>query len=94
MRIYSYLNTSVIRKTENCVEARHLLGGVSSVNIEFFQFPRVLIKLHRYTEKIIYISFIIWHRKIQHLIEEQREIFRDYFGLCKHGSQAVSDQNS
>ena len=29
-----------------------------------------------------------------YLIEEQREIFRVYIGLCKHGSLPVSDQIS
>ena len=34
--IYSYINTSGIGKTKNCVEKRQL-------NFEFFQFPRVLM---------------------------------------------------
>ena len=57
--IYSYINTSGIGKTRNCVETRRPQGGVFSLNFEFFQFPRVLIKLYINTEKMFYISFII-----------------------------------
>ena len=41
--IYSYINTSGIGKTRNCMETRRPKGGVFSYNFEFSQHPRVLI---------------------------------------------------
>ena len=41
--IYSYINTSGIGKTRNCMETRRPKGGVFSYNFEFSQLPRVLI---------------------------------------------------
>ena len=41
--IYSYINTSGIRKTRNCVETRRPKGGVFSYNFEFPRLSRVLI---------------------------------------------------
>jgi hypothetical protein len=36
--IYSYINTSGIGKTKNCMETRRPKGGVFSYNFEFSQF--------------------------------------------------------
>ena len=41
--INSYINTSGIGKTRNCMETRRPKGGVFSYNFEFSQLPRVLI---------------------------------------------------
>jgi hypothetical protein len=41
--IYSYINTSGIGKTRNCMETPRRKGGVFSYNFEFSQLPRVLI---------------------------------------------------
>ena len=39
--IYSYINTSGIGKTRNCMETRRPKGGVFSYNFEFSQLPRM-----------------------------------------------------
>jgi hypothetical protein len=39
--IYSYISTSGIGKTRNCMEIRRPKGGVFSYNFEFSQLPRV-----------------------------------------------------
>ena len=41
--MYSYINTSEIGKTRNCMETRRPKGGVFSHDFEFSQLPRVLI---------------------------------------------------
>ena len=41
--IYSYINTSGIGKTRNCMETQRSKGGVFSYNFEFSRLPRVLI---------------------------------------------------
>ena len=57
--LYSYISTSRIGKTRNCVETRRPHGGVFSVNFEFFQSPRVLFTCISLRKQMFLIIFLL-----------------------------------